>query len=130
VTEIKNRQEHPGPGVNYSEIYIPDDQDLGTGQYTAAFHPETVAKGEPVMSWAVNPPVFQISLSLDTNTKEISVLLGKADGSSPESRRVFILPENVDLADTCTAETHFKEWQVERLALNASDCTSKYDIEI
>ena len=34
MAEIKHREDNPIPGVEYSEIRIPDEYDLGTGEYT------------------------------------------------------------------------------------------------
>jgi len=130
VAEIKNRQDNPGTGIDYSEIYIPDDQDLGTGKYTAEIKTDVLANKEPVMSWAVNPPVFQISMNIDPAKEEISVLLGKADGSPPDSRRVFNFPQNMGKTDACTFEIQFANWQIEELTLNGTGCISKYDLEL
>jgi len=130
VAEIRNRQDNPGPSIDYSEIYIPDEQDFGKGIYTAVLQPDILANGEPVTSWAVNTPVFQISLNVDPTTEEISVLLGKADGGPPSARRVFSFPENIGKPDTYTFETHFVDWQIEELTLNGIDCISKYDLEL
>ncbi|MFC1953545.1 hypothetical protein ACFLWR_05395 [Chloroflexota bacterium] len=130
MAEIKNRQDNPGPGIDYSEIYIPNDQDLGTGTYTAVIQPEVLGNTEPIMSWAYNPPVFQISVKIDPSKEEISVLLGKADGGPPESRRVFHFPEKTGHTVASTFKTDFANWQIEELTINGSICKSKYDLEL
>ena len=118
MAEIRNRQNNPRPGIDYSEIYIPNDQDLGTGTYTTVLQPNALAKKDPIMSLALNAPVFQISVNINPATEEIPVLLGKADGSPPISRKVFNLPQNIELTDAYTFEARFENWQVTELTLN------------
>ena len=116
--EVRNRQDKPGPGIVYSEIYIPDDQNLGRGKYTVVLEPNALAKKDPIMSLVFNPPKFQISVNVNPATKEIPVLLGKADGSPPVSRVVFSLPRDIKLSSTYTFEVHFDNWKVQELILN------------
>lgn len=119
MAEIRDRQNNPGPGINYSEIYIPDDQNLGTGKYTTVLQPDALAKKDPILSIALNAPIFQISVNINPATKEIPVLLGKADGSPPVSRKVFKLPQNIELTDAYTFKALFENWQVKELTMNA-----------
>ena len=95
-----------------------NDQNLGTGQYTTVLQPNALAKRDPIISLALNPPMFQISVNINPATNEIPVLLGKADGSPPASQKIFTLPQNIRLADAYTFEAFFENWQIKELTLN------------
>jgi len=53
MSEIKNRQDNPVPGIDYSEICIPDEHNLGTGTFTTVLEPGAMAKISPIISTIV-----------------------------------------------------------------------------
>jgi len=116
--KINYRLDKPVQGIKFSEIDIPNDQKLGTGIYTTALEPSALAKKKPVVSMIVNVPRFQLSVNINPLTKEIPVLLGKADESNPISNVMFSLPENVSLEEQYVFITEFKNWQIESLSMN------------
>ncbi|HBH12610.1 MAG TPA: hypothetical protein DDX29_05815 [Clostridiales bacterium] len=116
--KIYHKQDKPGPGVKFSLIDIPDDQKLGSGRYTTVLEPSALAKKQPVVSIILNAPVFQLSVNINPQTKEIPVLLGKVDGSNPISNVMFSLPENVSLDEEYVFITEFDNWQVQSLSMN------------
>lgn len=116
--EIKTRQENPGPGIEYSELHIPDEENLGTGSYRTVLEPNALARRQPTSSLIVNIPVFQISLNVNPATKEIPVLLGKADNTPPISEKVFRLPENIELSSSYVFNAIFADWEIAELLLN------------
>lgn len=118
MTEIRNRQNNPGTGIKYNEIYIPNDQNLGTGTYTTVLQPNALAKPDPIISIIINVPVFQLSVNINPATRKIPVLLGKADNSPPSSRQDFNLPENIILSASYKFEVNFADWKINELILN------------
>lgn len=118
MTKIKNRQNNPAPGIEYSEILIPNDKDLGTGNYTVILQPNALASKDPIFSIIINVPIFQISINFNPSTKEIPVLLGKADNTPPISYNIFNLPENILLSDSYRFETNFINWEIKELLMN------------
>lgn len=125
MATIKTRQEKPAPGINYSEIFIPDDRNLGTGKFTTVLQPNALAVKDPIASIILNVPVFQMSININPATKEIPVLLGKADNSPPLSQKVFKLPQNVELSETYVFEATFKNWEVKGLTMNGVSLQQK-----
>ena len=71
----------------------------------------------------VKVPRFQISVNINPGTKEIPVLLGKADGTDPISRKVFLLPMNVDPTISHSFVATFENWQVTGLELDGTPLT-------
>lgn len=116
--KVLHRQDKPGPGIKYSIIEIPDDQNLGMGKYTIVIEPATIAKNQPIIGIILNKPVFQLSVNINPQTKEIPVLLGKADGSDPISNVLFNLPNNIELKEEYVFVTQFENWQVVSLTMN------------
>ena len=116
--EIKTRQENPGPGIEYSELHIPDEENLGTGSYRIVLEPNALAKRQPTVGLVINPPIFQMSVNVNPATKEIPVLLGKADDTPPISEKVFRLPENIELSDSYEFNALFANWEIAELLLN------------
>ncbi len=120
MAEIKSRENNPVPGIDYSEIRIPHEQNLGTGTYTTVLEPNAMAKISPIISTIVNEPVFKLAVNIHLATNEITVLLGKADNSPALSRKVFKLPENIELSDGHRFEVIFKDWGIEELTMNGN----------
>ena len=115
---IKNRQNDPGPGVKYSEVYIQDDNNIGTGNYVTVLEPNALGSKDPIVSMVINIPIFQLSVNINPSTKEIPVLLGRSDGSLPISTTIFVLPQNITLSDSYKFETTFVNWKIKELLLN------------
>ena len=73
----------------------------------------------------VNVPVFQISVNINVDGDEATVLLGKADGSDPISRAEFELPKDLDHKPAMLMTAYFRDWKITRLALNKSQYRRK-----
>ena len=109
---IKHRQEKPAYLVEYGEIEIPVGANFGTGSFTAMLKPNALAVSNLISCQMVNVPKFQISLNINLVRKEASVLLGRADGSDPMTRVVFLLPDIIDLNPKHKVVARFDKWQV------------------
>jgi len=104
--------------VECAEVHIPDDSDLGTGTFVTVLEPSALAKPEPTISIIINKPVFQISVNFNPATREIPVLLGRADGTDPLSRRIYQLPVNIELSESYTFEAIFEDWRIRELDMD------------
>ena len=110
---IKHRQEKPAYLVEYGEIELPDGDDFGTGKFTALLKPNALAISNLISCQMVNVPKFQISLNINLMQEEISVLLGKADGSDPMTREVFRFPELFDPNPIHKIVVSFSKWKID-----------------
>lgn len=118
MAEIRTRQNNPGPGIDYSELHIPDDSHLGTGKYTLSLQPNALISKKVITGIIINKPIFQMSVNINPGPKEVPVLLGKADGSDPISQKLFSLPQNIGLAGTHRFEAIFEDWEIKSLEMN------------
>jgi len=119
MPEIKRRQINPCPEIDYAEIHIPDDKNLGTGSFVTVTKCDALSSHKAISSIMINQPVFQISVNLNPSTKEIPVLLGFADGSDPISKKTYFFPENVNVSDSHEFEVTFKDWQITELSMDS-----------
>jgi len=118
MAEIKSRENNPVPGIDYSEIHIPDEENLGTGTFTTMLEPNAMAKISPIISSIINEPVFKLLVNIYLTTNEITALLGKADKSPALSRKVFKIPENIELSDAHKFDVVFKDWEIKGMKMN------------
>jgi hypothetical protein len=118
MPEVYSRENNPLPGIDYSEIQISDDQNLGTGQFTTVLKPHAMAKHNPLISTIINVPVFQLMVNIDSETHEISVLLGRADNKPVLSKKIFRFSENPDLSKVYIFKVVFKNWTITGLQIN------------
>lgn len=125
MPSIRHRRPEASPEIEYGEVYIPDDRNLGTGEFTTLLRPSALSKSRAIFSIMVNPPAFQISVNINPGTRETPVLLGKADGSDPVSRKVFILPPSVDSAVKHRFVARFEEWQITSLEMDGEQLREK-----
>ena len=125
MAEIRQRQNNPGPGIDYAELHIPDDSHLGTGKYTLSLQPNALVNQKVIAGIIINKPIFQMSVNINPGPKEVPVLLGKADGSDPISRKLFSLPQNIGLAGTHRFEAIFECWEIKSLEMNGVNLLEK-----
>ena len=118
MAEIKSRDNNPVPGIDHSEIHIPDENNLGTGTYITVLEPNAMAKINPIISSIINEPVFMLVVSINLAIESVTVMIGKADNTPPLSRKVFKLPKEIDLPATHTLDVGFGEWKIELLRMD------------
>jgi len=116
MVEVRHRQLSGCPDAEYAEIHIPDDKNMGDGTFTTLLKPNALSKLKSIHSVMLKAPVFKISLNIESS--EITVMLGRADGSGPISRKVFDLPSDIDASKSHTFITTFKNWQITGLKIN------------
>lgn len=118
MAEIKSRENNPLPGIYYSEIRIPDEQNLGTGTFTTVLEPDAMAKVSPLISSIVNKPVFKLIVNILLAEKEVTALLGRADNTPALSREVFKIPEKINLSEKHSFKVIFKDWKIKDIKMN------------
>ncbi len=116
---IKHRQPNASPEVEYGEINIPDDKNLGTGTFTTLLKPNALLGTKTISSIMINAPRFQISVNINPGTKEIPVLLGRADADHI-SGKIFLLSANIDPTVSHTFVAAFENGQVLGLELDGT----------
>lgn len=121
MAEIISSEQKPVPGIDYSEIRIPDEENLGTGTFTILLEHDAMSKINPIVSAIINEPIFQLLVNIDSEVKEVTALIGKADNTPPISREVFILPENIKLPDAHKFEITFKDWEIKDVMMNGDN---------
>lgn len=128
MPEIKHRQANASPEIDYAEIHIPDDNNLGTGSFKTVIKCGALSSGKAISSIMLNPPVFQISVNLNPSTNEIPVLLGFADSSDPISVKTYFFPENVNVSDTHEFKVTFRNWEITGLSIDSVLLELKYSL--
>ena len=118
MAEIKSRDNSPVPGIDHSEIHIPNENNLGTGTYITVLDPNAIAKINPIISSIVNEPVFLLVVSINIAIESVTVMIGKADKTPPLSRKVYKLPKEIDLPATHRFDVDFDEWKIASLRMN------------
>jgi hypothetical protein len=118
MTEIKSREDKPIPGVEYSEILIPDELYLGTGQFTTVVEPKAFTKINPIVSNVMNEPYFLMIVTINLGIDQVTALLGKAHDEGPISRKVFDVPAEINVENANDFTVFFREWDIKEIRLN------------
>ncbi len=121
MAEIKSRANNPLPGIEYSEIHIPDEQNLGTGKFLTVLEPKSMSRINPIISTIANEPVFKLIVSINIAEEMVNVMLGKDDSSPPISRERFKLPKKINPVEIHAFDTIFKEWKIEDIKMDGNN---------
>jgi hypothetical protein len=127
---VEHRQQNPSPEIEYSIIAIPDENDLGTGRFITLLKANALSSAKAIASMVVNVPVFQISVNINPGTREVPILLGRADGTDPISGRLFVLPSAVIPQVAHEFVAKFESWQVTSLELDGQPLDEKQSQEV
>jgi hypothetical protein len=120
MSEIKSRGEKPVPGVEYSELSIPDEKKLGTGTFRTVLEPRALSKINPIISSILNEPIFKLMVNINLATESVTILLGKADKSPPLSREIYKLPKVFKTSDVLTFDVIFKNWKIQEVKMGGN----------
>lgn len=112
-----NRIENPSPELLFQEINLPHEGNFATGSFRTKTKPNTLTPPtqpapKAITAIAIKKPDFQISININPGTRQIPVLLGRADGTDPLTRAVFLLPHSLDTATPHDFTLYFQDWQV------------------
>jgi hypothetical protein len=127
MAEIRSKEENPVPGIDYSEIRIPDEKNIGTGTFKTVLIPAAMNKNNPIISTIINVPFFQLLVNIDSKKYEVTVLLGKADKSPALSRKVYELSEKIDFLKAHSFTVKFINWEIKKLMMNRKPLRSLKD---
>jgi hypothetical protein len=120
MSEMKSRESKPVPGIDYSEIHIPDDQKVGTGTYTTMLEPKAMSKINPIISSIQNEPIFLMIVSINGAINQATAMIGKSHNTPPLDRKVFNIPTNIDLEKANEFTVSFDDWDIMALRLNGN----------
>lgn len=118
MPEIKSREDGPVPGIDSSEIHIPDDSDFGTGTFRTVLKEDILGKINPIISSIDNEPEFLMLVTVNSAIEEINVMLGKSEKEKPLSRVIFKMPKDIDSKAAHTIDAHFSGWKVTEVVLD------------
>ncbi len=121
MPEIKSREAMPIPGVEYSEIRIPDEHYLGTGEFTTVLEPKALSRINPIISNVMNEPYFLLIVNINLGIDEVTALLGKMHDEPPISRKVFAIPKDIRIEEAMDFTVSFREWEITGMKLNGDN---------
>jgi len=119
--EILSREKNPIPGVEFSEINIPDEHSLGTGKFTTVVEAGSLKKMSPIISNVMNEPHFVMIVTINLGINQVTALLGKSHDEGAIHRRVFNIPANIVVENAHDFTVEFKEWDITALKLNGKE---------
>ncbi|MBC8413135.1 MAG: hypothetical protein ISR96_10640 [Nitrospira sp.] len=125
MSEVRSREDKPLPGIDYSEIHIPDENDLGTGEFTTVLDPGALGKVNPIISSIINKPIFQLIVNINAAEYSVSALLGQADNSPVKSKKVYTVTEDINVKNSLFFVVSFKNWEISGLTLNGNALAEK-----
>ena len=111
MPEIRVQQPGGAPEVESGEIHIPDDRELGYGEYTVKLKPRSLPARKVIFAVMINPPAFQISATINPNG-DVVVWLDRADGADPISRRTFRVPSDIVGSLPHRLRVIFSKWEI------------------
>lgn len=118
MPEIRSREDKPIPGVEYSEIHIPDEKDIGTGSFATVLEPRALKKNNPIVSSIQNEPEFLMIVSINIAIEQVTAMLGKSHDTPPLCRKVFTIPSDINLDQANDFTVGFSGWDVSSVSLN------------
>lgn len=121
MAEVKSRENNPVPGIDYSELHIPDEMNLGSGSFVTVLEPDAMSKINPIISSVVNEPVFLLMVSINLAIESVTAMIGAADKSPPRSRKVYKLPRDLRTEDVHNFNVVFREWEIRGLTLDGKE---------
>jgi hypothetical protein len=121
MAEVKSREIKPVPGIDYSEIHIPDEMNLGSGTFATVLEPGAMSKINPIISSIVNEPVFLLMVSINLAIESVTAMIGAADKTPPRSRKVYKLPRELGTEDAHNFKVAFREWEIRGLTMDGKE---------
>lgn len=118
MAELRNRETNPIPGVDYSEIHMPDENNLGTGTFTTVLAPKALKKINPIISTVQNQPVFLMIVSINIAISQVTTMIGKSHNTPPLDRKVFNIPDSIDDLSANAFMVRFDDWDIVGMNLN------------
>ena len=127
MPEIRHQQPNASPEIELGEIHIPDDADWGIGSFTTVLAPNALKTRKVISSIMLNPPAFQISMTVNPNG-DVMVGLGRADESQPSDQRTFLFPDTpraIKFSDKHEIRVSFIRWNITSAFLDGNLLAAK-----
>jgi len=121
VAEIKSREDEPIPGITFSEVYIPDENNLGTGTFVTVLEEGAFGKKNPIISSIMNEPEFVLILSMNVAIESATAMIGKSQNTQPLDRKVFKIPADIDTKEVLSFKVSFDDWDITGIEINGNN---------
>ena len=108
MTEIRHQVPGASEEVESAEIYIPDDSDVGSGEFAMILKPDALPASKVLWQTIIHPPSLQVSATFDTKMN-VSVQLGHA---APPDKKIFRIPASVVPGKNHSLRIHFSKWKL------------------
>jgi len=108
MTEIRHQVPGASEEIESAEIYIPDDSDVGSGEFTMVLNPDALPASKVFWQTIIHPPLLQVTATFAPNMN-ISVQLGYAD---PPAKKVFRIPASVAPEAKHNLRVNFSKWRL------------------
>ncbi len=116
--EINSREKNPIPGVEFSEIHIPDEFSLGTGKFITMVEKGSLKKMSPIISNVMNEPHFLMIVTINLGIDQVTAMIGKSHDEGAIDRKVFNIPKEIIVENAHDFTVIFKEWDITDVKLN------------
>ena len=108
MAEMRHKVPGPTEEVESAEIYIPDDSDEGSGEFTVILKPNVLPTSKVFWATIIHPPRLQVLASFDVNRK-VAVQLGLKD---PIDRKEYNIPASVVTEQDHVLKITFSNWKL------------------
>lgn len=108
MTEIRHKVPGGSEEVESTEIHIPDDTEIGTGEFILTLKPDALPAPKVFWSTIIHPPKLQVSATFDTGGN-VLIQLGLADGIDKNS---FRLPAAIVPKQVYKVRLRFSNWKI------------------
>ena len=108
MAEIRHQVPGVSEEVESAEIYIPDDSDVGSGEFTVTLKPDVLPVSKVFWSTIIHPPKLQITATFDPNMI-VLVQLGPTDQLD---RKNFRIPVSAEPQQKHILKIHFSKWKL------------------
>ncbi len=119
--EINSHEKNPIPGVEFSEIHIPDEFSLGTGKFITMVEKGAIKKMSPIISNVMNEPHFVMIVTINLGIEQVTALIGKAHDEGAITRKVFTIPSDIVPENAHDFTVIFEEWDITAIKLNGKE---------
>ena len=120
MAEIRSREEEPLPGITYSEIHIPDENNLGTGTFVTVLEEGAFGKRNPIISSIMNEPEFVLILSMNIAIESATAMIGKSQNTPALDRKVYKVPTDIDTKAVLSFTVSFNDWGITGIEINGN----------
>lgn len=108
MAEIRHQVPGPTEEVESAEIYIPDDSDIGSGEFIVTLKPNALPTSKVFWATIIHPPELQVLATFDANMN----VLVKLGLKGPIEQKNFKIPASVAADQTHVIRINFSKWKL------------------